>query len=148
MLYFVYQPMPFGDLARMAAIGMLGMGGQLLMIRAYRSAPAAQVAPFQYSQFLWAMLYSYLWFDEVPSASVLGGAAIIVLAGLLIVWRESSRGVSINRPFLRTRNVKAAAAPPMRPTESDVDDLVDAGAPAEEPGIVHRRRGVRAPDPD
>lgn len=118
-LYFVYEPMPFDVLARMAAIGALGMGGQFLIIRAYRSAPAAYVAPFQYSQLLWAMLYGYLWFGETPSRSVVVGAAIIVLAGLLIVWRESSAGVSRNRPFLRTRNVRPSPAAPMRPVESD-----------------------------
>ena len=76
------------------------------------------VAPIQYSQLLWAILYGHLWFDETPTRSVLLGAAIIVLAGLLIVWREASSGVSRNRPFLRTRNLRPSPAP-MRPVESD-----------------------------
>lgn len=128
MLYLVYEPMPFFDLARMAAIGFLGMTGQLFIIRAYRSAPAAHVAPFQYSQLIWAMLYGHFWFGETPTPSVLAGAAIIVFAGLLIVWREASSGISRNRPFLRTRNVRPSPAPPMRPVESDEREA------GEEPG--------------
>jgi S-adenosylmethionine uptake transporter len=119
LLYFVYQPMPLGDLARMAAIGALGMAGQFFIIAAYRSGPAAFVAPFQYSQLVWAILYGYLWFDETPNRHVILGAAIIILSGLLIVWRESVSGVSRNRPFLRTRNVRGSPAAPMRTVESE-----------------------------
>ena len=122
MLYYVYQPMPFADVALMALVGLLGMTGQAFIIKAYRSAPAAYIAPFQYSQFLWALLYGHLWFNETPNGAVLLGAGIIILAGLLIVWRESSAGVSRNRPFLRTRNVRASPAAPMRPVESDERD--------------------------
>ena len=111
VLFFVYEPMPFVDLARMAAVGVLGMVAQFCIITAYRSAPAAHVAPCQYSQFLWAMLYGYFWFGEEPTSSVLAGGAIIIVAGLVIVWREASSGVSRNRPFLRTRNARPAPAP-------------------------------------
>ena len=118
-LYFVYRPMPFVDLAKMAGIGMLAMLGQYLIITAYRSAPAAFVAPFQYSQMLWAIFYGYFWFGEIPKSNVYLGASVIILAGLLIVWRESSTGVSANRPFLKTRNIRAVSAAPMRSVECD-----------------------------
>ena len=119
MLYFVYSPMPFADLAKMAGIGMLGMLGQYLIITAYRAAPAAFVAPFQYSQMLWAIFYGYLWFGETPEVYVYIGASVIILAGLLIVWRESASGVSVNKPFLRTRNLRAVSAAPMSSVECD-----------------------------
>jgi S-adenosylmethionine uptake transporter len=118
-LWFVYQPMPLGDLAAMGAIGGLGMAGQVLIISAYRAAPAAFVAPFQYSQFLWAMLYGYVWFGETPDRWVMLGGAIVIVAGLLVVWRESRSGVSRYRPTLRTRNLRPISAPPMRPVESE-----------------------------
>lgn len=116
-LGFVYQPMPFSDFAKLAGIGALGMLGQFMIIRAYRSAPAATIAPFQYSQMIWAVFYGYLWFDETPDRYVLIGTGVIILAGLMIVWREST--VSTNRPFLRTRNTRAVSAAPMRAVESD-----------------------------
>lgn len=117
-LYFVYVPMPFVDLATMAAIGVLGVTGQLLIINAYRSGPAAYVAPFQYSQLLWALFYGYFWFDESPDRDVVLGALIIILSALLIVWRESVSGSS-RRPFLRTRNARASSAAPMPSEESE-----------------------------
>ena len=118
VLYFVYQPMPFIDLAKMAAIGCLGMLGQVLIINAYRSAPAALVAPFQYSQMLWAMFYSFIWFGETPNRYVFLGGMIIILAGLLIVWRESANTASL-KPLLRTRNLRAVSAPPVNSVEND-----------------------------
>lgn len=122
LLAFFYQPMPLLDLGKMAAIGILAIAGQYLIIRAYRIAPAALVAPFQYSQMLWAILYGYIWFGEIPDRYVALGSVIIIAAGLLIVWRESTSGVSQNRPFLQTRNVRAVAAPPMQSAERDAAD--------------------------
>ena len=124
LLYFVYQPMPFVDLAKMAAIGTLGIAGQYFIILAYRSAPAALVAPFQYSQMVWAIFYGYVWFGSVPDRFVFIGAALIIFAGLMIVWRESLPGVSAQSPFLRTRNQRAVSAPPVQSgeTEQSPDD--------------------------
>jgi S-adenosylmethionine uptake transporter len=121
VLYFVYQPMPFGDLSKMAAIGTLGIAGQFFIIRAYRAAPAALVAPFQYSQMMWAVFYGYVWFGNVPDRFVFMGAGLIMLAGLMIVWREAVPGVSISTPFLRTRNSRAVSAPPVQSSESSSD---------------------------
>jgi S-adenosylmethionine uptake transporter len=127
-LGFVYQPMPFTDLLKLAAIGTLAMIGQAFMISAYRAAPAVIVAPFQYSQMLWAVLYGYLWFGETPDEYVLLGTAVIIVAGLMIVWRESS--VSVNQPFLQTRNVRVVSAPPMQSTETEQPS---PGKPANQP---------------
>ena len=118
ILVFVYQPMPFIDLAKMAAIGGLGMIGQVLIITAYRSASAAVIAPFQYSQMLWAVFYGFIWFKESPDRYILLGTGIIILAGLLIVWRETTR-TSSHRPFLKTRNIRVVSAPPMKSVESE-----------------------------
>lgn len=118
LMSFDYRPMPLADLLTMAAVGTLGLGGQLLIIRAYRAAPAALVAPFQYSQILWAVFYGYIWFGEVPGRYVFIGGSIIILAGLLIVWRETT-GASQNRPYLRTRNQRAVSAAPMTSSECD-----------------------------
>jgi drug/metabolite transporter (DMT)-like permease len=53
---FVYEPMPGGDLALLALISALALIATNLMILAYRAAPAATVAPMQYSQIIWAAI--------------------------------------------------------------------------------------------
>ena len=117
---FVYQPMTGITLLKLSAIGMLSVAGQMLMINAYRSTEAQFIAPMQYSQMLWALLYSAFVFNESIDKYVLMGAAIIVLSGLLFIWREFS--ASIVQPVLRTRNLRMAAGPQATPVESDRSD--------------------------
>lgn len=124
-LPFVYQPMPLGDLLLMFLIGGLGLLGQLCILNAYRMADAALVAPTQYSQLLWAVLFGVLFFGEGVDVFVVLGALIIIASGLLIVWRETQ--VSSIKPLLSTRNLRGVMAPPMQPVETDdrPDDSVE-----------------------
>ena len=73
--------------------GFLGGLGQILMTSAYRFAPTAVIAPFDYTAMLFALVLGYGLFGEVPTLSMLGGSAIIVVAGLFIIWRESMLGL-------------------------------------------------------
>lgn len=70
---------------------LLAMAGswcmaQWLLIGAYRLAPPSAIAPFSYSQLLWAALLGWLVFGQVPSAQTLLGIAVIVLSGLWATW--------------------------------------------------------------
>lgn len=116
-LIFVYQPMDGKTLALMAAIGLLSVLGQSLNIEAYRISEAQFVAPMQYSQMLWAMLFGTILFDEEIDRYVIIGSGIIIFSGLLFLWREMV--VSVVKPVLRTRNLRMAAGPQAYPSESD-----------------------------
>ncbi len=114
ILPWVYKPMPLADLGLMASIGLLATVGQVFMIAAFKAAPAALVAPFQYSQILWAVFYGYFLFGDVPDIWVGTGAGIIIASGLFVVWRESRADVSTTRPFLRVRNLRPDTIPILR----------------------------------
>lgn len=107
-LYFVYQPMPLSDLAIMFLVGVLGLLGQYFVLRGYRGAPAAFVAPMQYSQIVWAILFGYVFFGETVDRWVLLGSSITVLSGVIIIWRE--RVVSKVQANLNTRNSRMVGA--------------------------------------
>lgn len=70
-------------LAAMAALCMVL--GHLFLIRAGRSGAAAIVAPFQYTQIIWACLFGLLLFNTPIEAHVLAGAGIIILSGWLVL---------------------------------------------------------------
>ena len=70
-------------------IGSLGAGAQYCFLVAYRSAPASIIAPFDYSQILFALLIGYLVWSELPTAQSFIGGTIIVGSGIYIWWRES-----------------------------------------------------------
>lgn len=72
-------------------IGVLSSTGQWLVVLAHRLAPASVLAPFSYSQLLWATLAGWLVFDALPDRWTLTGAAIIIASGLYTVHRERVR---------------------------------------------------------
>ena len=101
---FVYRPMPMEHLALTGVIAVLGFGGAGLIIAAYRAAPAVIVAPMQYSQMIWAVLYGWLLFDEKVDLWTGIGSSVIIASGIYIVLREGTPDVSKNRPVLENRS--------------------------------------------
>ena len=71
------------DAGLMAVCGVVSAVGTVLLTNAYRVARAATVTPFEYTGMLWAPLWGFLFFSEVPRATTVAGAAVIVVAGLL-----------------------------------------------------------------
>jgi drug/metabolite transporter (DMT)-like permease len=102
-LPFVYVPMPLLHIAGFVVVAVIGVVAMLLTISAYRRAEAVIVAPMQYSQLLWAVLWGLLFFDERPDWITGIGAAIIVGSGLYILMRESQEGASETRPVSGAR---------------------------------------------
>lgn len=91
---------PFGwivpdgeSLAILIGAGLAGGVGQILLTSAYRFAGASVIAPFDYASILFAVAIGHLWFDEVPSLQVLVGSAVVIAAGVLIIWREHQLGL-------------------------------------------------------
>lgn len=76
------------DAALMLVLGLGSLGGNLCVNLALRLGPAVTIVPFQYTMLLWGILLGFLVFGELPGVSGLVGAAIIVAAGLFIVFRE------------------------------------------------------------
>lgn len=70
-------------------IGLTGFGGQLAITEAFKVAPSAVVAPFEYMALLWGIGFDILLWQLYPAFSMLAGAAIIMLSGLYLVWQHN-----------------------------------------------------------
>ena len=57
-------------------------------------APASSLAPFMYTQLVWAVLLGYLIFGDVPNSWTLAGAGVVVASGLYLLHRERVRGTA------------------------------------------------------
>lgn len=101
---FVYVPMPLEHLALTGVIAGLAFVAALLSIMAYRTAPAIIVAPMQYSQIIWAVIFGALLFDEQADVYTLVGTGVIIASGIYIVMREGTGSVSINSPVLSNKS--------------------------------------------
>lgn len=85
---------PTWDVAMMLILaGLFGGVGQILMTSSYRYADASLVAPFDYTSMLLALGIGYFVFSEVPTSRMIAGAAIVITAGVLIIWRERQLGM-------------------------------------------------------
>lgn len=73
-------------------IALFGTAGITMMTQAFRFAPAAVVAPFDYTALIWATLLGWLIWGEIPDAATYAGAAVIIASGLYIVLRERRAG--------------------------------------------------------
>jgi drug/metabolite transporter (DMT)-like permease len=62
-----------------------------LMAQAFARAPVGVLAPYEYSMLIWGTLLGFLIFADIPAWSTLGGAAIVVAAGLYNLHRERVR---------------------------------------------------------
>jgi len=104
-LPFDWHTPTFSQFVMLAAIGLMGGYSHILLTESYRFAPASVVAPFDYTSMIWAVLFGYWVFDEVPGLLVFIGAAIVVAAGLFVIWRERQLGIQ------RTREAEGPSVP-------------------------------------
>lgn len=88
VLPFYMTPHDLREWLLLAGIGLFGTLGQLLLTAALRFGAVVTVIAFDYASLIWATLYGWLLWDHVPDAMLWLGAPLIVLAGLVIVWRE------------------------------------------------------------
>lgn len=76
------------------AVAVTGVLAQWALTESLRLAPVSVVMPMDYTSLIWATALGWLLFSELPSASILVGAPIIALSGLIILWRERKRGIA------------------------------------------------------
>jgi drug/metabolite transporter (DMT)-like permease len=73
-----------------AICGAVAAVGTMFLTAAYRVAKSSTVTPFEYTGILWAPLWGFLFFAEVPRFTTFIGAAVILVAGL-IAMRMSNK---------------------------------------------------------
>ena len=90
--------MPSGpEFGLLVLAGLLGGLGQIFLTSSYRFADASVVAPFDYASILFALGIGYFIFDEVPTGAMLSGAALVIVAGIIIILRERQLGIRRNK---------------------------------------------------
>ena len=91
VLPFFWVTPATGDWVMLVAIGLLGGAAQIAFTHAFSLAPPVIVAPFDYANMLLATMLGYLIWGDVPTATILAGAVLVIASGLYIVYREAMR---------------------------------------------------------
>lgn len=76
------------DLAFIVLMGLFGGSAVLCLVVAYRMTEPSNLAPFSYFGIPIAFLLGWIFFDEAPVDDLWPGALLIVIGGLMIVYRE------------------------------------------------------------
>ena len=87
----VWVPPAPAEWVGLAMLGVFGALGHFTLIKAYENAPAATVAPFGYSNLIWATLSGFVVFGDLPDRWTVAGAVVIAASGIYIVHRERLR---------------------------------------------------------
>jgi len=92
-LPFGWPALPLEVTGLLAAAGFCGGVAQILLTESYRHADVSTIAPFEYTSILLGIGIAYVLFNDIPTASMLVGTAIVVGAGIFIIYREHRLGL-------------------------------------------------------
>jgi drug/metabolite transporter (DMT)-like permease len=84
-----------GDGAMMILNGAANGLAQYWWTRALHMAPTAAVVPFNYLSLVWAVLFGFAIWGDVPTIGLLIGSAVVVGSGLFLLWHESRRASAV-----------------------------------------------------
>ncbi|WP_442583599.1 DMT family transporter [Mesorhizobium sp. ASY16-5R] len=90
-MIFVWQTPSLYELILLVTVGALGGAAQLALFAGMKHAAASVIAPFEYTSLIWAFIFGYLIWHDIPRPEVFVGAALIIFAGLLVIGGEQIR---------------------------------------------------------
>jgi drug/metabolite transporter (DMT)-like permease len=88
---FFWETLDARGLALICTVAVIGLTGHVLLIKALTLAPASVLQPFNYTMIVWAVLFGYVFYDDLPDIPTAVGAVIIVATGLYMFHRERVR---------------------------------------------------------
>jgi drug/metabolite transporter (DMT)-like permease len=91
-LVFLSRPWVTPSPHEMILLGVMGVFaaiGSVLFTYAYKFAQSSFVAPFEYTAMIWAVLYGLVLFGDFPDGLTWLGMAIVIIAGLVMMWRDA-----------------------------------------------------------
>ena len=74
-----------------AGLGMTGLLSLLAKTQSFRLGEASVIAPIMYTMIVWAVIFDYVLWDKIPTWNVIAGAALIICANLVILYRERQK---------------------------------------------------------
>ena len=84
-----WQTPTLPDFGVFMLLGVIGTLGMALITQGYRHAPAAVIAPFDYTVLIWGVIFGWVIWRDIPAPNVWAGAAILIASGLYILHRET-----------------------------------------------------------
>ena len=89
----------FTDLILLSLVGILGGIANLLLTQSYKFADVSLVTPLKYLALVFAIIFGYFIWNEIPTSKTLFGASLVIVSSIIIFRREMflKKQVSISR---------------------------------------------------
>ena len=91
---FYWTPPTSGAWSLMIMTGLCGGLGHFSLIKAFTLSPASVISPYGYLNLIWALLFGFLLFSEIPNIWSIVGGVIITSSGLYVYHRERKQNSS------------------------------------------------------
>ena len=78
----------FQDFILLALIGVTGGAANLLLTQSYKLSEVSLVAPLKYLSLVFAVIFGYIIWNEIPTLKTLVGASLVILSSFVIFRRE------------------------------------------------------------
>jgi len=78
----------FKDCLLLISIGIIGSLGNIIITEAYRKSEISLITPIKYLNLIFAIVFGYYLFNEVPEVSTLIGSVFIIVSTVIIFIRE------------------------------------------------------------
>ena len=95
LLPFGWKTPTLGGFALFTAMGLVGVAGHFCQTQGFRHAAVAVVGPFNYAGLIWATLFGYLIWHQLPGPGTVLGGLIVIASGIYILYRETRRQVAV-----------------------------------------------------
>lgn len=83
-----WQGMGLAELGFILAAGLIGGLAQFILVESAKLVPASVLGTVEYGALIWAFVFGYLFWGEIPLPSVYTGAAMVIAAGMMLAWTE------------------------------------------------------------
>ena len=88
-LPFAFVMPAWADVPLILGNGATNLLGQYWWTRALHLAPTSAVVPFQYLSLIWAMMFGFAIWGDMPTIGLIVGSIIVTGSGIFLLWRES-----------------------------------------------------------
>lgn len=95
ILPFGWKTPDLASFALFASMGLVGVIGHFCLTQGFRYAAVAVVGPFNYTGLIWATLFGFLLWGDLPGPRTVLGGLIVTASGIYIFYRETRRQVAV-----------------------------------------------------
>tara|TARA_B100001142_G_scaffold313441_1_gene349920 strand:+ start:356 stop:1216 length:861 start_codon:yes stop_codon:yes gene_type:complete len=87
-LYF-WHPLTYFSFIILPLIGVMMTLAHYSLIIALARAPASKIQPFHFTLIFWAIIFGYIFYNDIPDISTIIGATIIALSGVYVIKNQT-----------------------------------------------------------